>query len=207
MMTCRLGLCWRTGVLAVALAVPAARAIDAIDLDVNAGKIEAGLRIARGSESGRAAFHRPYQFATNDPSVERVEVITEYRRLVLMGEERIAAGDRMFGQGGRMVEDAMRPWRRRVAVAARVRFSPQNAYVTPPPVEIVLAGGSGDVPRLDMRNAPQSFAGPGGTLSWTGVDAEAVFDATTIGQTFRAAIVLLGGKEAARVTIDFSRLD
>ena len=127
-----------------------------------------------------------------------------------MGEERIASGDHMFEQGGRMVEDALRPYRRRVSVVARVRFPPQNAYATAPPIDIALTGTSGDVPRLDVRSNTQYAMASGAAnqqLPLIGVDGEAVFDATAIGQTLRTAIVRLNGKELARVAIDFSRLD
>lgn len=193
------------GILALAIVASAAGTIAAIELDVSGAKIDAGLRIARGPESGRAAFHRPYQFSAGDRSIEQIEVITEYRRLVLLGQERIAIGDHLFEQGGRIVEEAMRPWRRRVSVVARVNFPFNNAYISAPQLDIALDGPSGSVPRIDHRNSPQYLNGP--SMRLIAVDGEAVFDATAVGQTVRTAVIRLAGREVARVTIDFSRLD
>jgi hypothetical protein len=60
----------------VLLSLAAATAA-AIDLDITPSDIEAALKIARGPESGRAAFHAPYVLVLRDPVVERIEVVTE----------------------------------------------------------------------------------------------------------------------------------
>ena len=201
---------WGALAFLLILSIPAARRVVAtIDLDITFEKIDAGQRIARGSEQERAAFHRPYQFTAGDPSIEKIEVISEYRRLVLMTEERIARGDHSFALSRRAVEEALQPYYRRVSVVARARFPVQNVYVTAPAVDIVLTGPSGDVLRLDLRNTTQYFAmvAPSLSVPIMGVDGEAVFDATLIGQSIRTAIVRVGDKEAVRVPIDFSRLD
>jgi hypothetical protein len=79
-----------------------------------------------------------------------------------------------------------------------------------PPVDVSLNGPTGEVPRVDLRSHTL-FAVPSGTpgerLPVVGDAAEAVFDAAAIGQTARSATVRLDGRELARVTIDFSRLE
>src|SRR5688500_5127452 len=112
----------------------------AIDLNVTQIRIEAALKIARGSESARLAFHRPYIFQASDPSVARIEAIAEFRRIVLIAEERLARGDRLFAQSTLQAQEAVRPWRGRVSVVAEVRFHPQNAYARPPGIDVILAG-------------------------------------------------------------------
>ena len=182
----------------------------ALDLNVTPARIEAALKIARGSESSRLAFHRPYIFQPSDPSIARIEAITEFRRIVLMAEERIARGDRLFAQSAQQAQAAIQPWRGRVSLVAEVRFHPQNAYVRPPGIDVILAGSTGDLMRIDLRNEPR-YATFGGTVGsrapLSGVIGEAVFDASVVGQAFRTASVRLDGDLLASVPIDFSRLD
>ena len=47
------------------------------------------LTIANGSEPTRALFHAPYSVAIDDPAIEHLEVITEFRRFVLAAEEQL----------------------------------------------------------------------------------------------------------------------
>ena len=80
--------------LAVTAGALPAVGLAAIDLDISARHIEAVLAVARGPEAGRAAFHAPYILKASDPLVERIEVITERRRVALLAAERIALGYR-----------------------------------------------------------------------------------------------------------------
>lgn len=180
-----------------------------IDLDVTSADMEAVLAIARGSEDRRAAFHRPYTFPLNHATVERLEVITERRRLMLLAEARIAAGDHLFSHGLLHARDALRPWRQRVSIVAYVRFHPQNTYIMAPPVDIVLIGPTGERPALNVRIQTE-FALPAGRpnerLPVVGATAEAVFDAVLIGQSLHLAVVRLDDKESVSVPIHFDRL-
>lgn len=200
----------RCGPLVSVSACVWASTLGAINLDVTPGRMEAALRVARGSEAERAAFHRAYVLALSNPIVERMEVVTELRRVVQMAEERIAIGDHMFAATTRSVQEAIQPWRRRVSLIARLRFPPLNAYVMAPPVDVVLQGPSGDVPRLENRSEPLlglASGAPGEQLPVLGVVAEAVFDAAVVGQIPRTVSVRMSGKELARMTIDFGRLE
>ena len=191
---------------AVLVAIGAAM-LQALDLDITAPDIEAVLAIARGPEAGRAAFHAPYIFQGTDPVVERVEVITERRRVALLAAERIALGDPLFAQGTLRAEEAMRPWRRKVTVVARFTFPAQNAYTLAPPVDIALTDPA--VPRVEMKgNTLFALPGPaaGQSLPVVGAVGEALFDAVAIGQVTHTVVVQLGGREVARVPIDFGRV-
>jgi hypothetical protein len=142
--------------------------------------------------------------------VERIEVVTERRRLVMIAESKIAAGDHLFSHGTLRATEAMRPWRGRVSVIARLRFPQQNAYVMAPPVDVAIP----NVPRLDLK-AETLFglsgfglsAGDSSPLPVTGASAEAAFLTSVIGQTRRVVVVTMEGRELARVAIDFSRID
>jgi hypothetical protein len=199
----------KVAVCFVALVMPAST-LSAMDLALTPSQIEAALKIARGPESGRAAFHKAYIFRGNDPTVESIEVVTEFRRVVQIAEARIAAGDHLFAQGTRAAQDAIRPWRGHVSVIARLHLPPQNPYIVAPPIDVSLNGPTGGMPRLDLHSqtlfALPSGA-PGEPLPVVGEVAEAVFDSAVIRQTSRSAIVRVDGRELARVTIDFSRLE
>lgn len=193
------------GVIVIALVGSRATAVD---LDVSRGDMERVLKIARGPEVERTLFHAPYVYAIND-IVERIEVVTELRRLMQIAETRMAGGDPLFAHGTLRAEEELRPWRRRIAVTARLGFHPQNAYVMAPPIEIRLRGASGEVPRLDMRSESLlalSTGVPDERLPVVGATAEALFDATIVGQRSYNAIVRMEDKEVATVTIDFARL-
>ena len=83
----RLAIVW----LLVLLAVPSATAIK---IDISLQDIERALVIARSRESDRARFHAAYIQELKTPFVERAEFISEFRRVVLLAEERANKGDR-----------------------------------------------------------------------------------------------------------------
>jgi hypothetical protein len=183
--------------------------VAAIELDVDAAKIDAALEIARSPEAERAAFHKPYVFATSAPIVESIEIITEFRRLVKIAETRIADGDRFFARNTLAAQEAIRPFQHHVSVVARVRFHPQNNYVVGPPVDVVLLDRFEPVPRLDLQSQTEfGFASgkPKPQLPVVGVITESVFDTAVVGQNYRTVVVRVEAKDMARLTIDFGRL-
>src|SRR5438128_9950951 len=102
--------------------------------------IARALKIATESEQIRARFHAPYLIPVNDPTVERVEVMTEFRRYVMAAEEQVKLGNWIVAQGGtdlsgRSVKEMVRPWKGRVSIRTRLRFHPQNTYGDIPPIE------------------------------------------------------------------------
>jgi hypothetical protein len=182
----------------------------AIDLDVTTGRIQAALSMARGREPARAAFHKPYIFSTGSPIVDNIEVITEFRRLVKIAEAQIADGNPFFAQNTAAAQEALRPFRNRVSVVAYLRFHPQNAYVVGPLVEVALLDEFVPLPRLDMQVETlfARWSGPAGQrVPVAGATAEGVFDSAVVGQQYRTIVVTLDGKDVARVTTDFGRLE
>ena len=181
--------------------------LNAIDLEVSVEDMEAVLTTARGTEAVRAAFHAPYLFSAPDPSIERIEVITERRRLALLAETHIAQGDPFFARGTLEAERELRPFRRQVSVVVRFRFSPMNAYNMAPPIDISLLDAP--VPRLEMKGDTVFALGAPrrGPAPVYGAVGEAVYEAAAIGQTTRTVAIRLGDQEVARLKVDFSRLD
>lgn len=195
--------------LAIGASVAAAALVRGADVDLTPSEIEAVLAVARGDAAGRARFHAPYLVPVTHPTLERIEVITERRRLLLIAQEKLAGGDRLFAFGTLRAEEALRPWRGRLAVTAHLRFPPQNAYVMAPPVEVRLRGAGGDVPRL--TSASETVFGlasgvPGAAQPVAGATGEARYDDTAATRAAREVVVLVDGRELARVAVDLSRM-
>jgi hypothetical protein len=177
---------------------------------VSALDIERALMVARDRDAERARFHARYTTTLTNSFVQRVELVTELRRVVLLAEEHIAKGNRGFAYSVRVAQNAIQPWTRRVSVIARLRFHPQNAYVNIPPIEITLDGPGGDVALIEVLKAPllaMASGIPGEHIPILGAVAEGVFDAAIIGQTQRTATIRLDGKDVAKVKLDFAAVE
>jgi hypothetical protein len=195
------------GALAVALAVSAG-GMAAIEVDLTRAEVERALKLARGTEAQRAQFHAPYRIPTADAFVERLEVITEFRRAVLIAEERVAAGEWAFGISPRSVEDALKPWRRKISIRTHIRFHPQNVYPMTPQIEISVGVGRDQLVPLRTHTDPQYAAATrgAGTAPLVGAVAETDFDAgTATPRTLDVSVRVQGGTELHRL-VDFGTM-
>ncbi len=186
----------------------------ALVLSMSPSEIDRAQQMARSRASEREQFHRRYVFDLHDATVTQVEVITEFRRLVLITEEHIFRGDWMFSRGTRSAEQALAPSRGIVTIRAVVRFNPLNTYIAPPPYLLALgADAPGGVPALlETQVTPQysdPFKARGGKMlsSLIGATLEAEIGSVQLGQTSRIVAVMLEGKELARTAVEFGRLD
>ena len=109
--------------LAVAIALVAA---------LGSTEIERAQQTARGRDAERAQFHRKYLFDLPGDTVTQIEVITEFRRLVIITEEHLRNGDQMFSRGLRAAEAAIAPTRGILTLKAQLRFHPLNTYADIP---------------------------------------------------------------------------
>lgn len=185
----------------------------ALNLALSEGDMERAQKIASGPESSRSRFHALYIQPVDDATVEQIEIITEFRRCVLVTEERLRLGDWMFSRGVRAVREALRPYRGRVSVAARLRFHPQNTFGSIPEIEAAI-GASGRQPvvapldvirtRIDQV---QTGLQPERAAPLMGALVETVFDAASVGDTVRPVSVLMNGRALALVSVDFSRFE
>lgn len=191
----------------VAVVAVQALPLAAIDLDVTPEDIERALAIARSTDAERARFHAPYIRTLDVPFVETVEVVSEFRRVVLLAEERARKGDRLFGYSVSQTTQALGPWRRRVSIVARMRFHPLNTYVAVPEVDVGLEGV--DAGRVGVLREPilaLPSAQPGDRQPILGALVEGVFEAEAVAEGEHVCIVRLDGQEVARVTLDLGRL-
>lgn len=200
------------GAAATALAMAAVAHVAAIALTLSTADIERALAVARASDAERTAFHARYRIASNDATLEQVEVITEFRRVVLAAEERGRMGDWMFLHSTGSVQKLVQPYRGLVTLVARLRFHPQNVLTSVPAYDLLLDDGRGGVvPPLDRRTTP-TWSLPfktrqGDQTALMGATLEIDLAASDVGQTSHKATLTLNGQNIAGVTIDFSRLD
>jgi hypothetical protein len=187
--------------------------LGAVNVAVTDADIERAFRIAADAEGARARFHAAYVLPITDPTIERCEVITEFRRFVLASEEQARLGNWMVARGardlrGKSIKEDLESWRGRVSIKTRLRFHPQNTYNSLPPFEHLLGAPAVEV--LDVIRTPQYGFISGQKLQtapFTGADVETVVDAKSLGQGVRALSLVFEGRELARIPVDFSRLE
>ena len=143
--------------------------------------VEFALRVARGGTAERVSFHATYRTAAADPGIDRVEVITELRRMVLLAEIH-GTGDGAW-RDGRDAAEALAPYRGRLTVELRVRFRPGRGYTTLPELEVHLNGVTTMQPAIDLHIEPIQSPGaatPGNRPAIVGAIIEAAFAAPSV---------------------------
>ena len=200
-------ICRAVTVVLLAGATPAA----ALNLLLAPADMQRALTLARWptSDAERSRFHERYVFTVNSPTteyfaVQKVEVITEFRRLELIAEEHARIND-TFGRGGlRDVEDALAPWRGLVSIVVTLTFDSAKYITGVPPVDMALEGPTLIAPLETTRDGVYS-GGDHPTL--IGGIVRSKFDAAAIGQARRPVFIHRDGKPIARPPIDFAALE
>jgi hypothetical protein len=125
------------------------------------------------------AFNRGYELPVGDP-LERAEVITEFRRAVLLVRDKVAIGD--FGMTERDLAKAMLPYEGKIAFLAEVRLNPLHTYPHPPAYELYIATGPATKPLATtaIKRDPIYPPGLGLGSAFVGVRLEATFDRADI---------------------------
>jgi hypothetical protein len=184
----------------------------ALVISMSGSDIERALALARAKDAERQQFHSRYLFNVNDPAVTQIEVVTEFRRLVLIAEDHVLHGDFMFTRGVRAGEQALAATHGMLTLRAQIRFNPLNTFAALPDYALAVGTPSGALVALDTHGTPQ-YSSPfknrqGKTVtSLFGETIESDIAAADIGQTERPVAVTLDGKQVARITVDFSRLE
>lgn len=189
------------------LVMSAVTPLAAVKVDISLADIERALTIARSRDAERAQFHARYIKAGESAFIERAEIISEFRRVVLMAEEQLARGDRFFAYSTTRANEALHVFRQRISIRAQVRFHPLNNYVTLPPVTMALVGNEAAL--IGVRRDPVfgSAANPGDPAPLMGAVIEGSFEAAALGQAVREFVVSLDHKELGRVTFDFAAVE
>src|SRR5207253_9738725 len=117
-------------VLAVAALAVMAGSADALLVSLDRADIRRALDLAQWprTDQDRARFHARYlvrvgSAAVGQTSVDTIETITEFRRMVIIAEE-LARPNDMFARGGRIqeAEEALRAYRGRLSVVAHLKI-------------------------------------------------------------------------------------
>jgi hypothetical protein len=151
------------------------------------------------------AFNKGYSLSPSGP-VERAEIITEFRRAVLIVREHALMGDYAFGAVD--LPKALEPYQGQVAFSVTVRLHPLNTLVREPAYDLYVSTGpkSPPVASKAVKRDPVYAPGPMGS-PLTGVRLEAAFSRADIEGA--AAPVLIVTDEKAEILwqarIDLSR--
>jgi hypothetical protein len=147
------------------------------------------LRLGRSQDDAvYDAFTRGYALPTND-LVDSAEIITEFRRAVLIVRERARLGE--FGFTERDLSVAMTPHLGLVTFIAQTRLNPLHTYVKPPAYELYMATGPATPPlngREVKRTPVYPLGGLEGTL--TGVRLEITLPRAAIEAASRPELIL-----------------
>jgi len=178
----------------------------AIDLDITPDEVDRAIAIGRRGEPGfHADYVRTIDATVDTITVERVEIVTPYRRIVLHAEARRRVGDVVVGRAD--VEPLLREWRNRVSVVTTARIHPQNLLASVPPIEAKVHDpilGRAIEP-LDVVRKPITRIGTNRPL--LGSTIETIFDAGLLASVNGTIAVTLGGKELARTAMDFRAIE
>ena len=199
------------GIVVLAVLLAAHAPVAGVTEVVTEREVAQALNLANGSDATRALFHAPYRVAIDDPLIEHLDVITEFRRFVLAAEEQLKNGNWMMARGGydtkgRTVKDLLRARTGQVSIRARLRFHPQNNYVTLPAFDILL--GDPTLLAIDVIRTPLVTTGEPGTRDViNGATIETFYNAPTIADRVLPLRLMLEGKEVARMSVDFARVE
>lgn len=200
----------------------AAAAAAPVEVPVGPGSVSEAISIGQyRPERERARFHAPYRLAVNKPPIDYIEVVTPFRRVVLVAESRAETGDRLFSQRQGLELLATSP--SIVEMWLEVTFHPQNTYVAVPGYEMSLTDSRGlrippqgyertprYVPRVEGNTRPLPV--PGGAPLGTGQPllggtVIARFDLNRLSASGVYDMVIEEGrKELARVRADLGKL-
>jgi hypothetical protein len=158
--------------------------------------------------AARTRYHAAYIQRVGGPVIQGLEVVTEFRRMVLLAEEQARAGEAAWDAA--RAAAALAPYRGRLDVILHLQFNPQNTYRTVPPVGVVIYP-RGDGPALrpgHVEVTPANVAGPispGTPILSARVEAHFAAGALDAAGVYLVG-VSIGGREIQRIPIDLSRL-
>jgi hypothetical protein len=114
--------------------------VGAIEEQIRDSDIRQAIGVARQADPVLSAFHARYGVAVGDPTFDRVEVITEFRRVVMLAEEQLKVDSLWDVTRAR---PAVAPYRGLVSFVLWIKFPPQNVLPQPqlaplPNYELIL---------------------------------------------------------------------
>jgi hypothetical protein len=101
-------------------------------------------------ERDRLSFHAPYRLTAARPPVDFIEVISPFRRVVLLAEQLARTGNRAFSQRQALQHPDIGA--EEIELRVELTFHPLNTYVAVPAYEVTLSGQG------SARIEPRTFA-------------------------------------------------
>ena len=180
------------------------------DLDLSSASVADAMRLGRGTPTEREQFHQKYRQPLVGSLSGDLEVVTPYRRVVLMTEEHVRMADVAWTP--ERAATALEPLRGRLTIGLHLRFDPRNAYQALPAVSVALlprgSAGSAILP-VDTRSAAVYVSGqpaPPGTPV-LGARIESTFSTSRLDPAGVYLVsIAIEGREAERVPVDLGRL-
>lgn len=113
-----------------------------VQTDLDLAAVDDALTMIRsGGASDRARFHERYRVTVGKAPLDYLDVVTPFRRIVLAGSARAAAGDRSFGQ--RQALEMLKTSGGRLDIYLELTFHPLNTYISIPDYEVTLGADGG----------------------------------------------------------------
>jgi hypothetical protein len=143
------------------------------------------------------SFNRGYQL-TSSGTIDRAEIITEFRRAVMLVRERESLGD--YIQDSPTLSNALAPFAGLVTVIVEARLNPLNTYAKAPSYELYVSTGPTTKPiagKPSTRDAVYPIGAPSGsgmvavrlTASFPRADIEAAAQPAIVVADDRAEIL------------------
>ena len=222
---------WTTRAVGAALALSllSLAPMQAVEINLDREAIDQAIVFGRqATRAERLAFHSGY-LRTPAAEVRRVSVVTEYRRVVLLMEEKMRLLDRNYGVA--QMTAALAPWRGLVEIIVELQLHPHNTFVRVPEVDVLLvpldepghpmplvAEATDRQPRFGFFWDPTPVDAPwwpfpppntpvlGGTEPLTGGWLHARFEAAGLARGRYEVAVKNGGENLGRVQFDFGAI-
>jgi hypothetical protein len=105
-----------------------------------------------------ASFHSGYVLTASGP-IDRVEIITEFRRAVLLVGARALQGNYSFGADD--LNKAMAPFRGLLTVVVQVRLHPLHTLIKEPAYDVYIAAGPASPPIAARTRTREPVYPPG----------------------------------------------
>lgn len=204
-------------------ALLAGGAAPGFETQVDPRLIEAALALGQSRiESVHTRYHQAYRLQVARPPFDYIDVVTPFRRVVLIAEERSRLGIRGFTQ--REAAEALGRQAGVVELHVEMTFHPQNVFVGVPAYDVELAASPDTrvrpeevarYPRFGPRIETGSFAAPAGTplnqggvaMPVTGGTLVATFPVSSLNAAGVYDVVASEmGKELARARVNFAGL-
>jgi hypothetical protein len=172
--------------------------------------IEEALRLSRTRRSADLeAFTAPYIVVTGGPGQPKVEVITEFRRAVMLGLEQASLGNYTWSPTN--LTRAVAKYEGLTTVRAEVWLSPAHLYVGTPSYRMDLYDARHRIVMpVEEKRDPifSAVTGAGETSSMTGVTLETIYRDAALREAGCCLVMILDPKAALVVEkqVEFAAL-